>query len=274
MFIDIACNITEKLFKPEKIDNIIKNCISSNTIPIFVGLDYESSIEALKYAEKYKTYSYAGIHPLHSQNAKNIEEIFLTNNKRIIGIGECGLDYYRLQYSDKITQKNIFINQLDLNGDRYFLHSRNCHRDFIEIVSDYQIKGVVHSFTGAIEESNELIKKGFFIGINGCSLKDENGIEVVKSLPLENILIETDSPYCQLRKSYAGYKYCKNYDSKNKINEPSNVFQIAECISMIKNVDTDELKIVLENNSRMFFGDDFKTDEFFNQDIKDRDLIK
>lgn len=269
MYIDIACNITDKLFKPEKIDNIIKKCLTDNVIPIFVGLDYKSSLEALNYAEKFNTYSYVGIHPLHSQNSGNIEEILLQENNHIIAIGECGLDYYRLQYSDKITQKKIFIKQLDLNGERYFLHSRDSHRDFMEILSDYQIKGVVHSFTGTIEESLELIKKGFYIGINGCSLKNELGIEIVKNLPIERILIETDSPYCKIRKSYAAYQFCDtfNLSKKIKINYPSNVLQIAECISKIKNINIDELSLLLEKNSRSFFGKNFQTDKFFSQII-------
>lgn len=213
-------------------------------------MDYTTSLKSCNYAEKFDTLFYAGIHPLYSENSVYIP----VNSDRCIAIGECGLDYYRLQFSSIETQKRIFKVQLDLKAERYFLHCRDSHRDFMEILSDYNFKGVVHSFTGTVEESKEIIKKGLFIGINGCSLKNEEGIEVVKNLPLNSILVETDSPYCKIRKSYAGYKFVNNYQ-KHKSNEPYLIYEIIEAIANIKNIPINILLDTLLSNNINFYGE-------------------
>lgn len=263
MLVDISCNITDSQFKDDELDSVIRRCKDNKVFPIFVGLDIESSKRSLQLAEIYDTFSYAGIHPLHSKNTnENLDEIFKLNNPRLIGIGECGLDYYRLEYSDKDTQKRIFKKQLDLQGKRYFIHSRDSHRDLLEILSDYSVNGVVHSFTGTVEESKDLIKKGYFIGINGCSLKSEEGLEVVRNLPLEHILVETDSPYCKIRASYAGYKYVKTIYNLPKIlkkrNEPSCLRQVVEVIGEIKGMNVEEMERILEENILKFYGEELK----------------
>ncbi|WUR02164.1 deoxyribonuclease TATDN1-like protein [Vairimorpha necatrix] len=246
MLIDISCNITEM----KDIDKIIENSKIQNIVPIFVGLDYQSSLKSLFYAEKYKTLFYGGIHPLHS---KDSEFIPLTND-RLIAVGECGLDYFRLEYSPVETQREIFKKQLDYQAERYFLHSRDAHRDLMEILSDYSIKGIVHSFTGTVEECKELVKKGYFVGINGCSVKTEEGLEVVRNLPLDRLLIETDSPYCKIRKSYAGFKYIKNY-TKQKSNEPGLLREVLEVVGGIKGIEEEELEEIIYKNNKEFFGE-------------------
>lgn len=263
MLIDISCNFTDQQFKENELDEIIQRSKNNKILPIFVGIDIESSIRSLNLSKKYDTFSYAGIHPLHSKNTnENISDIFNNKYSNLIGIGECGLDYYRLEYSDKETQKRIFKLQLDLQGERYFIHSRDSQRDLLEILSDYSINGVIHSFTGTVEESKELIKKGYFIGINGCSLKNEEGIEVLRDLPIERILIETDSPYCKIRPSYSGYKYVKTFYNQPKIlkkrNEPCCLRQIAEVVGEIKGIEIKELEKKLEENNINFFGDKIK----------------
>ncbi|KAK6090914.1 hypothetical protein P3W45_000159 [Vairimorpha bombi] len=299
MFVDISCNITDSQFKDNELDSIISRCKDNKTFPIFVGLDLESSMRCLQLADKYDTFSYAGIHPLYSKNtneclsklifnnSKNTNEclskLIFNNSKntneclsKLIGVGECGLDYYRLEYSDKETQKRIFKMQLDLQGERYFIHSRDSHRDLLEILSDYSINGVIHSFTGTVEESKELIKKGYFVGINGCSLKSEEGLEVVRNLPINQILVETDSPYCKIRPSYAGYKYIKTSYTLPKIlkkrNEPSCLRQVVEIIGGIKGINLEDMERILEENSIRFYGNKLKEAISRWNDIKQKDM--
>ena len=93
-----------------------------------------------------------------------------------------------------------------------YLHSRSTKGDFSRIVKENRHKfstGVVHSFTGDIEEMKELVDMGLYIGVNGCSLKTEENLEMVKKIPLERIMLETDCPYCDIRNSHASSKYVK-----------------------------------------------------------------
>lgn len=101
-----------------------------------------------------------------------------------------------------------------------FLHMRSAAQDFIEIIKRNRSRfslGVVHSFTGSYEEAMQIIELDLFIGINGCSLKTEDNLEVVKQLPLKSICIETDAPWCEIRPSHASSKYIKShFVSKDK----------------------------------------------------------
>lgn len=266
MFVDIACNISSDQFKEEEIYSLVERSKENSTVPIFVGIDYESSIRCINLSKEYNTFCYVGLHPLSStSNRDDLIKIKSLHNQgididRIIGVGECGLDYYRLEYSSKDIQKEVFLEHLEWNGERYFLHSRDSHRDFMDVLSDYNINGVVHSFTGTVDESKEIIRKGLYIGINGCSIKNEENIEVVKELPLDRLLVETDSPYCKIRRSYSGFKYTTTEFTQPKIlkkrNEPCCVKQMVEAVSNIKGIEYDYVVDVLERNSLDFFGKD------------------
>lgn len=267
MFIDIACNITCEGFK-NNTDQIMKDCLDNNVMPLFVGLDYESSVECIALSEKYNTCCYIGIHPNHIYNKITCDKDnemtcdndniynFINNqildldynNPRVIAVGECGLDYFRSTQKD--LQISIFKSHLSLSTDLpYFYHCRNAHSDFLKLANRF---GVVHSFDGTLEEAESILKRGFYIGINGCSLKTNENLNVVKEIPIDRILIETDSPFCMVRKSYAGSNYL-NLISKGKINTPVNVIQIAEILSKIKGISMGELEgILLENTLRVF----------------------
>ncbi|EJW03425.1 hypothetical protein EDEG_02245 [Edhazardia aedis USNM 41457] len=184
----------------------------------------------------------------------------------LLAIGECGLDYYR-DSSTKQDQKHIFSQLLELNHTHYLLHNRESFRDFSEMISDYNIKGVLHSFDGTIEEAQYLIKKGLYIGINGCSLKNQKNVEVVEELDLHHILIESDAPYCRIAKSYAGHNYLKDfiiesYSSKKYKedmvmkyrNEPITVYEIVEAIANIKNITFEHAKKTFLENTITCFG--------------------
>lgn len=91
-----------------------------------------------------------------------------------------------------------------------YLHSRNCAEDFVKILKlnrDKFSSGVVHSYTGSEKELCELLEMDLYIGINGCSLKTEENLEIVKKIPIDKIMFETDSPYCDIRKTHASRKF-------------------------------------------------------------------
>lgn len=138
----------------------------------------------------------------------------------MVAMGEFGLDYDRLNYCNKVLQKHSFEAQLRVAASLQpqlplFLHSRAAHADFVSLLkgafgNDLERLargGVVHSFTGTLEEMKELMDLGLYVGINGCSFKTAENCNVVKAVRLDRLMIETDGPWCEVRPSHEGYKY-------------------------------------------------------------------
>ena len=136
---------------------------------------------------------------------------------KFIAIGECGLDYDRLQACDRASQLMAFEPHFKLT-EKYrlpmYLHSRAAGEDFVNIMKANRHRfptGVVHSYTGDLEELNALLDMGLYIGVNGCSMKTAANIEVVKAIPLEWMMVETDCPYCDIRNSHASAQHVQTY---------------------------------------------------------------
>lgn len=150
------------------------------------------------------------------------ELLKLVQSKSVIAIGECGLDYDRLQFCSKEVQKKYFEKQFDLAEKTnlpMFLHNRNTGQDFYDMIkaNRHRFKnGVVHSFTGSMEEMKMLVELDLYIGVNGCSLKTEENLEVVKEIPENKLMIETDAPWCDIRPTHASYKHLQHL-SKEEI---------------------------------------------------------
>lgn len=147
-----------------------------------------------------------------------LKELVESSPKAFVAIGEIGLDYDRLTLSPKETQLKYFRAQLDLaaalpDTPPLFLHSRAAHEDFLcELKVHHDNlprRGVVHSFTGTLKEMKELVEEGWDIGVNGCSLRAEESIGVVRQIPLERLQIETDGPWCEMRPTHASAMYLK-----------------------------------------------------------------
>lgn len=140
-------------------------------------------------------------------------------------IGEIGLDYDRLHYTPRDQQMEAFDRQLQVAALLkhlqlpLFLHMRAACDDFISILKPYLDRGdiaggVIHSFTGSQEELSKLLPLGLFFSINGCSLKTTENLETAKQIPIDRLMIETDAPWCEIRKSHAGYHYIQRYPNK------------------------------------------------------------
>jgi TatD DNase family protein len=138
----------------------------------------------------------------------------------LAAFGEFGLDYDRLHFCGKTAQLHSFREQLALAASLspqlpLFLHSRAAHEDFVALLKEafgpklarLEKGGVVHSFTGSVEEMRELMELGLYIGVNGCSFKTAENCAVVKEIRLDRLMIETDGPWCEIRPSHEGYRY-------------------------------------------------------------------
>lgn len=137
--------------------------------------------------------------PNPDQYFNGLLELIKNNDEKVLAVGECGLDYDRLHFCPKAVQKKYFEKQLELpklTKKPLFLHCRNAYADFGEILRrhhDDLYGGVVHSFTGSKEDAKVFTDLGYFISINGCSLKTHQNIEAMCSIPSEYLMIETGS---------------------------------------------------------------------------------
>lgn len=269
---------------------------------VFLGLDLKSSIECAFLSSVFGEYSTVGIHPANSraeagENKDMLAEILggkdcwelrhmicpqyielgqkvgqaqLDGNRktrRVIAIGEVGLDYCRLEHSSKGEQKAVFSEMLGLSAHSslpYLFHYRDCREDFLDMVDDYSVSGVVHSFTGSAEEAGALLKKGFYIGINGASLRENVRTRAIEEIPLDRLLVESDSPWCSVRSSSPYAAYTREYVPASKKwskgggvrgrNEPSNVWKVIDAIAHIRGVPRAELARITEENTRSLFS--------------------
>lgn len=229
-----------------------------------------------------------------------------TSPSPLVAFGEFGLDFDRLHYCSKTIQLHSFQAQLKVAASLepqlpLFLHSRAAHEDFVRLLKEafgerlekLTTGGVVHSFTGTIEEMRELMDLGLYIGINGCSFKTVENCDVVKEVHLDRLMVETDGPWCEVRPSHEGYKYLiekkdqngaapeakpkpkKNQKKESEIferfktvkkekweegamikgrNEPCNIERIAKIVAGIKGVSTEEVCEAAWKNTVKVFG--------------------
>ena len=244
MLIDTHCHLSKKEY--DNLDEIIKEM---NGIVIISGCDMESNKEVLEIIDKYSNvYGTLGIHPEEIDNINESDYGFIEkniNNPKIVGIGEIGLDYYwRKDNIEK--QKEALIKQLDIAlkyNKPIVIHSRDSIQDTYDILSKYKLKGIIHCFSSSLEMAREFIKLGYKIGVGGIvTFKNSKKLrDVVLNIDLNNILLETDSPYLS-PEPYRG-----------KQNKPSNVEIVAETIGQIKNISKEKvIKTTGENAKDLF----------------------
>lgn len=172
--------------------------------------------------------------------------------------------------------KNVryFAAQLELAARvqlPLFLHLRDAGDDFLEIITPFCANGrlaggVVHSFDGSAQLAHKLLELGLYIGINGCSLKTAANLEVVRTIPADRLLIETDAPWCEIRPTHAGHahiqtkvpvvkpeKFVQGSAVKNR-NEPAMLVQVLEVIAGIRGESKSQVAEIFRENSRRLFG--------------------
>lgn len=247
MFADTHCHIYAEYY--DDIDILVEK-IQGNKIGWLInnGCDNKSNLEVMDLIKKYDfMYGALGIHPEAVKNyMKNDLDLIEKNitNSKIVAIGEIGLDYHYGK-DDRDEQIVLFKKQLEL-AQRYnlpvIIHSRDATEDTINILKNFKLKGVIHSFTGSYETAQIYLKMGFLLGINGViTFKNCKLQEVVERLSLKNIVLETDSPYLT-PVPFRGQK-----------NDSSHIVDIAQFIANLKNVTLEEVAQETTANARQLF---------------------
>ena len=264
--------------RKEVIDRAIKAGVSM----INVGTQADTSAAAIKLANEYESGVYAsvGLHPVHTEKSFHDEQELgggdaakaftsrgedfdyetykkMALDPKVLAIGECGLDYYHLSEESKARQKEIFVKQIELAKEvqkPLMIHCREAFGDLIKVLNDNRNMlnaepGVIHFFTGTVEDAKKLMELGFSFTFGGAVTfpprkgKIEGSYdEVVRILPLDRILSETDAPYV------APMPY------RGKRNEPAYVRHIAAKIAEIKGISGEEVKRSTDENAEKFFG--------------------
>lgn len=241
--IDSHAHLNFKDFNND-LEEVVGRCRAENIGVINVGAGMDTSERAVELAEKYNMYAGIGVHPIHAKDELDIEKLRkMAESKKVVAIGEIGLDYFKDYGKFKDIQKEIFIKQLDLAKELdlpVIIHCRMAHEDVLDILKDYNLRGVIHCFTGNWEEAKRYLDLGFYIGMNGIMFKFDLK-EVIEKTPLDKILLETDCPYLTPPQA------------SEKRNEPIFIKYTAEEIAKIKNITFEEVAETTTQNTKNLF---------------------
>lgn len=203
MFFDSHAHLDETCFH-EDFDQVVAHMRENNVMRMMnIGADLPSSERSVALAERYDwIWAAVGSHP---DDAENVDEARIAlyremcKNPRVRAIGEIGLDYFHDDVPRE-AQKNAFRLQLELARELTMpvvIHAREAHDDVMEILDDYRdVYGVFHCYSGSLDEAKELVQRGWYLSFTGTlTFKNARRIHIVDWLPLERIMVETDSPY-------------------------------------------------------------------------------
>ena len=252
-YYDIGLNLFCKQFPdPEK---IIQDAMNNSVCCILTGTDPKENQKIDKFVKTHDAYGTAGIHPHNADRAVQEDfamiEKMISENEKIVAVGECGLDYDRM-FSTKENQircleKHIVLAE-KLNRP-LFLHERSAAEDFIKRFKKHPAicqKSVVHCFTGNKETLDKYLSMGFSIGITGWICDDRRAKELreaVRIIPLDRILIETDAPYLTPR----------NVPGLDRTNVPQNIVYVAKELAKYMKVSEDTLVEHAKKNTERVF---------------------
>lgn len=206
--IDIGANLTHNAFDHDR-DAVLQRAHAAGVAQIIVtGASREHSPQALALARRYpgELFATAGVHPHHASEYTaecDAELRVLHTHAEVVAVGECGLDYFR-DLSPRPAQRRAFELQLQIAVDTrkpLFLHQRDAHADFMALMGNFAGRlgpAVVHCFTGSDAELDDYLAAGWHIGITGWLCDERRGLhlrELVRRIPADRLMIETDAPY-------------------------------------------------------------------------------
>lgn len=263
--IDTHCHLHFNAFDKDR-NILIDKLLADSIWTVNVGTDVNSSKEAVALANHYEEGLYAavGIHPfdtgvISEPNWNFLKELAL--NKKTVAIGECGLDYFRINNKElKIKQKEVFLKQIELAKEiskPLIIHCRStkgyfdAYYECLEILKKYYLpsainnlpnNGVIHFYQGDLDIAEKFIELGFFIAFSGIITYNEQYNDLIKSLSLNRILAETDSPFAA------------PVPHRGRRNEPAYIIEVVKKIAIIKKLDIEEAAVLLNENARKLFN--------------------
>ncbi|MGP1360837.1 MAG: TatD family hydrolase [Candidatus Fimenecus sp.] len=251
MIFDTHAHYDDKAFDEDR-DELLTSLKEQRVSGIITcGVNLETSKKSVELSEKYDfVYAAVGFHGLNTDDLieNYIDEIkaLVRQNKKVVAIGECGLDYYYSK-EKKDLQIKIFTEQVRLAKELdlpIIVHDREAHFDIMNILKAYRPSGVIHCFTGSIEMMREAVKIGMYIGLGGAVTfkNSKKPKEVAKEVPIERLLLETDAPYMT------------PVPFRGKRNNSAYITYVADEISAIRSMKKETLLSETEKNARRLFN--------------------
>lgn len=249
--IDAHTHIQFKPFAHDR-DEVIRRARDAGIAIVNVGSDLKNSEDAVRLAEQFDSGMYAvvGIHPTDAEESFDVSALTsLAHHEKVVAIGECGLDYFHVKdEAKKAIQKNVFIEHIKIShavGKPLMIHCRDAMRDLIDILNTHKElirkDSVMHFFSGTEEEAKELLALGFSFTFGGVITFVRDYDDVVRSIPLDRILSETDAPYVT------------PVPHRGTRNEPSYVIEVEKRIAELKETaEEDMAKQIVKNAERIF----------------------
>lgn len=256
--IDIGANLTHESFRPD-FDAMLQRAHDHAVSQLVVtGASAAGSRSAYALALAYPglLHATAGVHPHHAIDYDDATDALLRDlvaKPEVKAVGETGLDYNR-NYSPPAAQIEAFQRQLEIAagcGKPLFLHQRDAHTDFMAVMKDFESRisrAVVHCFTGTREEMHAYLDAGWYIGITGWLCDERRGThlrEMVRDIPADRLMIETDSPYLLPR--------TVRPMPKHRRNEPMYLRHIVEELARDRQEDVSATAAITTANARAFF---------------------
>ena len=251
MLFDSHAHIHDEKFDTDR-EQVIKRALENGVTGIInVGTCMATSARAVALAEQYESiYAAVGIHPHDAEGALETDYEQLaawSKQDKVVAIGEIGLDYH-YDLSPREIQRAVFVRQIDVARQMkmpFIIHDRDAHRDIMDIIRREAkgLSGVLHCFSGSLEMAKEVIKLGFYISIAGpVTFKNAAKLpEIVASVPLERLLVETDSPYLT------------PHPHRGKRNEPAYVRIVAEQVANLRGIELSDLAQITSDNVKKLF---------------------
>ena len=228
----------------------LKESLEKLDFIITIGCDKEEIGKALDLANKYENvFASIGYHPydVNDITDKDLEELkeLARKEEKVIAIGECGLDYYR-DYTPKDKQIYFFEKQIEIAKELnlpLIVHSREAPRDtekILEKYAPYPSSGIIHCFGGDMQMMEKCVNMGFYISFAGNVTypKAENLRQILKEVPLDRLLLETDSPFLAPQKK------------RGKPNKPSHIFYTMDFVANLLGISPEELEKITDENAK------------------------
>lgn len=250
MLIDTHCHLNAEAYSNEKVEEIINSFKDDNIEKVItVGYDKESSLKCLELSNKYDSvYCAIGVHPENLTDDLDFLET-LGNEKKVVAIGEIGLDYHYSK-DKKLEQQEMFIKQMKIAHrlkKPIVIHLRDAYDDMLRILKEnkdlIEYGFVVHCFSGSVEVAKELLKLGAYLSFTGViTFANANRtLDVIREIPLDKIMVETDCPYLT------------PVPFRGKLNEPKYVNYVFNKICEKKEKTGNELDKIIRENTRKFY---------------------